>query len=1254
VRAEGEPALADLVVEVLHNEGDEERPDWSLGSGYLVAPHTVLTAAHNVTGPGALMVRVRGEKYDATVALLGDDVVDMAILTVPGLATRAVPPPCGAVNRERAAVVRNCWAVGFPRYKERRKRLTAQVNGEIATGENLDGDVLALRVTATPRTLSAGRGESEWSGMSGAAVFSADVLIGVVTEHHRPEGGQALGVVPLTALDVHADAEAWWSALGAVRDEFVELPHRAPPHRYLPERIAELRTGNLLNREDELAFLAGFATGGEPLAWLAGRPWAGKTTLLAHFLGTPPANVDCVAFFLSRRMGEADAHTFLRVVSAQLAELLGIAPDGLGTREIFSSLWRQAAARARRLGRHLLLVVDGLDEDLGPPTGNPSVAALLPSDLGAHVHLLVASRPLPRLPPDLIDHPLLEAAATPLEPSSHALELARRAAYDLDGMLGPGDADPVRESLLAVMVAAEGPVGADDIHAVVRESGLDVSRPRIQRLLEQEVARILERHVGDEVRYVFAHESLRDSAEAALGRARVHQLRAAIGSWADGFGARRWPQHTPRYLLESYPGMLAVNAPDLLVQLYGDVGYVSRAVIALGVNRVGQDLRRAEAASGNPALAHLAQVLYRESHRLGRERESDPQVAVVQALCLQAMESGHRRLAEQATDWLLDEPTRPAVPMWTADRVPRALTRTLVGHSKPIADVALQPGGQTAVTTDVTGHSITWDLATGTPLSTFEVRLDPDFYGLHGALEAASADGSVSIAGDKTGFVWIKRQEKATRCSHAHYRRVWSVAVTKDGSLGVSGGADATVRVWDLRDGRQRHLFRQPGGSVRAVDISGTRVLSGGADGIVRVCDLTEEDEAAADTFGELHPILRQATDPPFRHGPILWDLGRALPVAVGRFALENEEEGEYWSRTIWVDWHGNPELGPIPIDPARHNGPVLFLSIDPHRRLITSAGADGTIRPWDLATGAPYPHYGGPTGLVEVVGDSLSILREIPGPSRWSRRARRLARSANQWDASPRPPTAMAVSRHGSRVITGSSDWHVRAWDMARDRRLPLRDQMSWHTSVVVAAALSPKGDRAATLDATGHLKLWKLRQGLPYSEQNLPVTSVVAISADMSHLIALKDDVVRVWAIGRDTVSHVRLEEGVEAGRVVAISGDGGVALADSGDRELLVWDVRGGRLRHRIHGLLGPVESVVTDWDGTCAATLSADGFIQIWNLVEGACRVRFAAPRPVTAWALASGGDLPGAVLAMGGDSGALWVFTAPVEDEPMDE
>ena len=138
-------------------------------------------------------------------------------------------------------------------------------------------------------------------------------------------------------------------------------------------------------------------------------PWAGKTSLLAEAVAaTLPAEVDVVSYFLSRREADADSARFLAAVVPQLAYLLDEDPPAAEL-HTFRALWQRAADRAAAAGRHLLLVVDGLDEDLRPP-GLPSVAALLPTGVGGRVHVLVSSRPYPELPRDLpVGHPLASA-----------------------------------------------------------------------------------------------------------------------------------------------------------------------------------------------------------------------------------------------------------------------------------------------------------------------------------------------------------------------------------------------------------------------------------------------------------------------------------------------------------------------------------------------------------------------------------------------------------------------------------------------------------------------------------------------------------------------------------------------------------------------------------------------------------------------------------------------------------------------------
>ena len=243
------PTLDQLVVEVLHCWHEGDRETWSVGSGFLIRDGYVFTAAHNV-GPGEVLIRSGELERSAVVRLSGgEDVADIALLELTegagdlgGFGNRQF----GEVDRNTAEFVERCWAIGFPRFKERATvpgkqaqgkpfRLSTQVSGRIPTGENLGVQLLTLQVGQTPRRLTGdAQDQSAWAGMSGAVVFADQVVVGVVSEHHLPEGDSSLTVVPVTAIDGLPDAEEWWRLLAVQRDSFMRLPVGEVPRRHGP------------------------------------------------------------------------------------------------------------------------------------------------------------------------------------------------------------------------------------------------------------------------------------------------------------------------------------------------------------------------------------------------------------------------------------------------------------------------------------------------------------------------------------------------------------------------------------------------------------------------------------------------------------------------------------------------------------------------------------------------------------------------------------------------------------------------------------------------------------------------------------------------------------------------------------------------------------------------------------------------------------------------------------------------------------
>jgi NB-ARC domain/Trypsin-like peptidase domain len=259
-------AVSELVVEVLHNRGTDCRPDWTIGSGYFVAPNLVLTALHNVDEAGELLVRVHGSnqakavEYPAKVLHPGTGSVDLALVEVPTALVNVQPLRYAVVDRdEHGVVVEGCRGVGFPRFKERKgvdkdkpQRLSYPIHGDILTDENLDQSFLTLHMAyshsrALPPLRPDSASRSEWEGISGTVVFAeTDLVVGVITEHVPPEGECALTVVPITAVELLGEeaAATWWSLLGVERSTFVHLPREKEPTervrtpvRFLPEDL---------------------------------------------------------------------------------------------------------------------------------------------------------------------------------------------------------------------------------------------------------------------------------------------------------------------------------------------------------------------------------------------------------------------------------------------------------------------------------------------------------------------------------------------------------------------------------------------------------------------------------------------------------------------------------------------------------------------------------------------------------------------------------------------------------------------------------------------------------------------------------------------------------------------------------------------------------------------------------------------------------------------------------------------------------
>jgi WD40 repeat protein/serine/threonine protein kinase len=274
---------------------------------------------------------------------------------------------------------------------------------------------------------------------------------------------------------------------------------------------------------------------------------------------------------------------------------------------------------------------------------------------------------------------------------------------------------------------------------------------------------------------------------------------------------------------------------------------------------------------------------------------------------------------------------------------------------------------------------------------------------------AVAPDGVRALSGglDATLRVWDLESRGAESVLSGHDGAITSAAFAGDGARGVSGGRDRTVRLWDLDGGRLLATLEGHGETVSAVDASpdGRRAASASWDGTVRLWDLgTGATLHVLEGHGAQVTAVRWAADGQavasagWDGAVRLWEAGSGAPVCV----LEG------------------------------HEGNVTALALPPQARSVASGGEDGTVRLWDPRT---------------------------------RRAVRTLAGHESE-------VTGLAFTVDGRFLVSSARDRTVRVWDVRRGlevRTLP-------HRATVHAVALNSLGNLLLAGVADRSVHAWHL----------------------------------------------------------------------------------------------------------------------------------------------------------------------------------
>lgn len=284
-----------------------------------------------------------------------------------------------------------------------------------------------------------------------------------------------------------------------------------------------------------------------------------------------------------------------------------------------------------------------------------------------------------------------------------------------------------------------------------------------------------------------------------------------------------------------------------------------------------------------------------------------------------------------------------------------------------------------------------------------------------------------------------------------HSDSVFSVAISPDGQILVSGSADKTIKIWTLKTGDLKTTLTGHSSGVNSITISpdGETVVSGSSDNTVKIWNLKT---------GDLKTTLN-----------VHYDSVRSVAVSPDGQTLASGSDDK--SIKIW-----NLKKGRLKDkNYGAHFSWVSCVAISPDGQSLISGSGDKTIKIWDLEIGnletilTGHSYYVSclfisPDGQTLVSGSHDNTIKI------WNLKTGDLKTTLT---SPPDSVYSVAISPDGETLVSGSHYKTIKIWNLQTGE---LKTTLTGHSNAVNSVAISPDGQTIVSGSGDKTIKVWRM----------------------------------------------------------------------------------------------------------------------------------------------------------------------------------